>query len=82
MDVSQLQTLAQLVLITMVLNVSHINHAIREESGTILCLNVFVLKEASQTAKNVSDVLQVNSTLLEVATVQQELSLMELNVLH
>ena len=81
-DVSQLQILAQLVPITMVLNVSHINHAIREEFGMTLYLNVFVLKEASQTDKNVSDVLQVNSTLLEVATVQKELSLMELNALH
>lgn len=81
-DVSQLQILAQLVPITMVLNVSHINHAIREEFGMTLYLNVFVLKEASQTDKNVSDVLQVNSTLLEVATVHKELSLMELNALH
>lgn len=81
-DVSQLQTLAQLVPITMVLNVSHINHVIREESGTILYLNVSALKEASQMVKNVSDVLQVNSMPLEVAIVQKELSLMELNALH
>ena len=66
----------------MVLNVSHINHAIKGESGTILCLNVSALKEVSQMAKNVSDVPQVNSMQLEVATAQKELSLMELNALH
>lgn len=80
MDVSQLQTLAQLVLITTVLNVFHINHVIREESGTILYLNVSALKELSQMVKNVSDVPQVNSTLLEVAIAQSELSSMEPNV--
>lgn len=81
-DVSQLQTLAQLVPITMVLNVFHINHAIREESGTTLCLNVSALKEPSQTAKNVSDVPQVNFMQLEVAIAQKELSSMDLNALH
>ena len=80
MDVSQLQTLAQLVLITTVLNVFHINHVIREESGTTLYLNVSALKELSQMVKNVSDVPQVNSTLLEVAIAQSELSSMEPNV--
>lgn len=53
MDVSQLQTVAQLVLITTELNVFHINLVIREESGTILCLNVSALKEHSLMVNNV-----------------------------
>lgn len=53
MDVSQLQTVAQLVLITTELNVFHINLVIREESGTILCLNVSALKEHSPMVNNV-----------------------------
>lgn len=81
MDVFQLQILAQLVLTTTELNVSHINHAIKEESGTTLYHNVSALKELSQTVKNVLDVLQVNFMLLEVVTVQKEHSLMEPNVL-
>ena len=81
-DASQLQTLAQLVPITTVLNVFHINHAIREESGMTLCLNVSALKEASQMAKNVSDVPQVNFMQLEVAIAQKELSSMDLNAPH
>ena len=53
MDVSQLQIVAQLVLITTELNVFHINHAIREEFGTILYLNVSALKEHSLMVNNV-----------------------------
>lgn len=82
MVVFQLQTVAQLVLITTELNVFHINHVIREESGTILYLNVSALKEHSPMVNNVLDVPQVNFTLLEVATALKELSLMESNVHH
>lgn len=53
MDVSQLQTVAQPVLITTELNVFHINLVIREESGTILYLNVSALKEHSPMVNNV-----------------------------
>lgn len=53
MDVYQLQTVAQPVLITTELNVFHINLVIREESGTILYLNVSALKEHSPMVNNV-----------------------------
>ncbi len=79
--VLQLQIPAQQVHITMVSSVFHINHAIREESGTIPSVNVSALQDHSQMVSNVSDVELVNFMPMEAAIVQLEHSLMESNVL-
>lgn len=80
--VLQLQTLAQLDHITMEPNVSHINHAPTAESGTILFLNVFALRDHSLTVKNVLNVLQVSFMLRMDVIVQLVHSLMDQNVHH
>lgn len=82
MDVFQLLILAQLDLIIMESNVSHINHVIVEKYGMILYLNAYVLQDHSQMVNNVLHVPLVNSMQLEVVIAQMEHSLMELNVQH
>lgn len=64
----------------MVLNVFLIHHVQTEKSGTKLYHNVFVLKVLSSTVSNVLNVLQDNYMLMEVASVQMELSLTVTNV--
>lgn len=69
-DVLQLQIPAHQDHITMVLNVFHINHVIKEESGMILSVNASVHKVHSQMVLNVLNVPLDNFMPMEVVTAQ------------